>query len=124
MIEFMKAVDVILKRGDYILIYPEQSMWFNYKKPKPLQTGAFNIAVRSNVPVIPTFITMRDTDQKDADGYPIQAYTLHILEPIYPDPSLSLVENVANMKAANEKAWKECYEKAYGVKLTYTTVTK
>ena len=37
MVEFMKAVDTILQRGDYILIYPEQSMWWNYKKPKPLK---------------------------------------------------------------------------------------
>ena len=31
--EFMKAVDTILQRGDFILIYPEQSLWWNYRKP-------------------------------------------------------------------------------------------
>ena len=64
------------------------------------------------------------TEQKDEDGYPIQAYTLHILEPIYPDPALSVVENVSAMKAENERVWKECYEKVYGIKLAYTTVKK
>lgn len=57
MVNFMKAVDVILKKGDFILIYPEQSMWWNYRKPKPLKDGAFKMATRSNVPVIPIFIT-------------------------------------------------------------------
>ena len=27
MIEFLKAVDTLLKKGEFILIYPEQSMW-------------------------------------------------------------------------------------------------
>ena len=58
----MKAADTILKRGDFILIYPEQSLWWNYEKPKPLKNGAYKIASRSNVPVIPIFITMKDSD--------------------------------------------------------------
>ena len=33
--KLLKAVDKILQRGDFILIYPEQSMWWNYRKPKP-----------------------------------------------------------------------------------------
>ncbi len=28
---FIKAVDTILQRGDFILMYPEQSMWWNYR---------------------------------------------------------------------------------------------
>ncbi len=31
-------------------------MWWNYRKPKkPLKPGAFKIASRNNVPVIPIF---------------------------------------------------------------------
>lgn len=30
--KFINSVDTILKKGDYILIYPEQSMWWNYRK--------------------------------------------------------------------------------------------
>ena len=56
MIEFMKAVDEILRRGDFILIYPEQSLWWNYKKPKPLKPGAFKLATKNNVPIVPIFI--------------------------------------------------------------------
>jgi len=119
--EMLNAVDVILKRGDFILVYAEQSMWWNYRKPKPLKVGAFKWAAKNNVPVIPTFITMRDTDKNDHEGYPIQAYTLHVGEPIYPDPELSLMENIENMRKENEKVWKEIYEKVYGIPLTYTT---
>lgn len=78
MIEFVKAVDIILKRGDFILIYPEQSMWWNYRKPKPLKNGAFNFAARNNVPVIPIFITMEDSEIIGEDGFPVQEYTVNI----------------------------------------------
>ena len=117
--DFYKSMGVILKRGDLVLIYPEQSMWWNYRKPKPLKPGAFMFAVKNNVPVIPTFITMRDTDQVDQDGSKIQAYTLHFLKPIYPNSELNDQENIAKMKADNERQCKEIYESVYGVKLTY-----
>lgn len=121
---FQTAVDTILHKGNYILIYPEQSMWWNYRKPKPLKQGAFIFAARNNVPVIPTFITMRDTDKLAKDGSIIQAYTLHFLPAIYPEERLSQQENVANMKKENERLCKEVYEKVYGEPLTYLTEAK
>ena len=117
--EFNKSVNTVLKRGNFILIYPEQSMWWNYRKPKPLKQGAFIFASRNNVPVIPTFITMSDTDKVGPDGAFIQAYTLHVLKPIYPDESLTQQENVAYMLKENERQCKEIYEKIYGEPLTY-----
>ena len=56
MVNFMKAVDTILQKGDYILIYPEQSMWWNYRKPKPLKNGAFKLAARNNVPLLSSIV--------------------------------------------------------------------
>ena len=119
MMEFLKAVDVILKRGDYILVYPEQSMWWNYRKPKPLKNGAFNMASRSDVPVIPIFITMEDSELIGEDGFPIQEYTVNIGEPIYPDSKLSEKENIDAMRDANFNVWKKTYEDFYGVQLEY-----
>lgn len=119
--ECMHAVDTLLQNGKFVLVYAEQSLWWNYRKPKPLKEGAFRFAAKNNVPVLPTFTTMRDTDKLDQNGFPIQAYTLHILEPIYPDASLSLKENIQMLKEKNEQAWKELYEKVYGIPLTYLT---
>lgn len=119
MVNFMKAVDVILKKGDFILIYPEQSMWWNYRKPKPLKDGAFKMATRSNVPVIPIFITMEDSDIIGEDGFPIQEYTVNIEKPIYPDPEKSEKENTVMMKDKNYEAWKKIYEDFYQIPLEY-----
>ncbi len=119
MIEFMKAVDIILQRGDFILIYPEQSMWWNYRKPKPLKNGAFKLAARNNVPVVPIFITMEDSDIIGEDGFPVQEYTINIERPIYPDESLSEKENSEIMKNKNYEIWKEVYEDFYKMPLEY-----
>ncbi len=120
MIEFMKAVDIILNRGDFILIYPEQSLWWNYKKPKPLKNGAFKFATRNDVPVIPIFITMEDSDIIGEDGFPVQEYIINIDKPIYPDENLSERENVEMMKEKNYQVWKSIYEDFYKIPLEYT----
>ncbi len=119
MIEFIKAVDTILTRGDFILVYPEQSMWWNYRKPKPLKNGAFNFAVRNKVPVIPIFITMEDSDIIGEDGFPIQEYTVNIGEPIYPNEDLGEKENINVMRDKNYEIWKQIYEDFYEIPLEY-----
>ena len=120
MIEFLKAVDIILQRGDFILIYPEQSLWWNYKKPKPLKNGAFKLATRNGVPVIPIFITMEDSDIIGDDGFPVQQYIINIEKPIYPDENLSERENTIAMKEKNFQVWKNIYEEFYKIPLEYT----
>ena len=117
--KFMNAVKVLLGRGETILIYPEQSMWWNYRKPKPMQDGAFSIAVRNNTPVVPIFITMEDSDVLDGDGFFVQEYTINILPAIYPDNELSRMEAIRKMKNENYEAWVRTYESFYGKPLVY-----
>jgi 1-acyl-sn-glycerol-3-phosphate acyltransferase len=119
MVKFMKAFATLLERGETILIYPEQGMWWNYRKPRPMQDGAFSLAVRNNAPIVPIFIGMEDSDVMDPDGFPVQAYTLHILPAIFPDPSLSRVEAKKDMKNRNYEAWAGAYEEFYGKPLIY-----
>lgn len=117
--KFLKSVDILLKRGEKILVYPEQSMWWNYRKPRPLKNGAFKFAVSSNVPVVPFFITMKDSETIGGDGFPVQEYTVNIMPAIFPDPTLSKNENAEMMKNKNYELWKDCYEDYYKTKLTY-----
>ena len=120
MFKFMAAVNRILQKGHFILVYPEQSMWWNYRKPKPLKKGAFNFAVSNKVPVVPCFITMEDTDVVDGDGFPVQAYTIHIEKPIYPEKDKTKAENIEMIMNKNSQVWKEIYEKTYKIPLEYT----
>jgi len=117
---FMAAMKVLLERGEKVLVYAEQGMWWNYRKPRPLTAGAFKFAAESNVPVLPIFITMNDSDKIGGDGFPIQEYTLHFLPAIYPDPDKTVKENMEIMKDKNYAMWKEVYEKEYNMPLTYS----
>lgn len=119
MVKFMKAFSELMKRGETVLIYPEQGMWWNYRKPRPMQDGAFSLAVRERVPVVPIFITMADSDVSDGDGFFVQEYTLHILPAIYPDTTLSRTEAKADMKQKNYEAWVKTYEEVYQTPLEY-----
>lgn len=120
MMNFMSAVNTLLTQGESVLIYPEQAMWWNYRKPRPFKVGGFKMAYRANVPVVPTFITMRhDETRTDESGYPVQRHTLHVMPPIYPDPSLG--EKLGAQKMCDE-AYALCkakYEEVYGETLTY-----
>lgn len=118
--KFMKSMDLVLQNGHFMLIYPEQSMWWNYRKPKPLKKGAFSFAARNNVPVLPCFITMQDSDILGDDGFYVQEYTIHVSEPIYPDPAISYSENVEEMRSKNYEVWKQIYEDTYHESLVYS----
>lgn len=122
MVKFMKAFAELLKRGETILIYPEQAMWWNYRKPRPMQDGAFSLAVRNKAPIVPIFITMEDSTVLDGDEFPVQEYTLHILPAIYPNEALSRMEAKTDMKNRNYEAWVKTYEEFYGMPLVYGEV--
>lgn len=118
--KFMNAVSVLLDRGETILIYPEQGMWWNYRKPRPMQDGAFSMAVLNDVPVVPVFITMEDSEVIDGDGFFVQEYTVHILPAIYPDKNVSRKEARLKMKNENYEVWVRTYESFYGKPLVYS----
>ncbi len=117
--KFLTAVNRLLQEGHFVLVYPEQGMWWNYRKPRPLKKSAFSFAAKNNVPVLPCFITMKDSDVMGDDGFFVQEYTIHVGEPIYPDPAKTVRCNVEEMMARNSAFWKDVYEEEYRIPLTY-----
>lgn len=118
--KFLQAVDTLLQAGNFILIYPEQSMWWNYRKPKPLKNGGYKFAAKNHVPVVPCFVTMKNTELLDTDGFPVQEYTVHVSEPIWPEEGKPVAVNAERMKEKNYQVWKDIYEEVYGMPLVYT----
>lgn len=121
LLKFSKATDQLLKDGNFVLIYPEQSMWWNYRKPKPLKSGAYMFAAKNGVPVLPCFITMKDSDIMGDDGFYVQEYTIHVAPPIYPKKELSYRQNIEYMMQKNYDIWKQIYETEYQIPLEYIT---
>lgn len=108
-----------LDANRFILIYPEQELWFNYRKPRPGKRGAFLFAAQFGVPVIPTFVQMQDLPQMQTSDFRQVKLVLHVLDPIFPDPSKSERENSFAMCNADFAAKRACYEACYGKPLTY-----
>lgn len=120
--KFDSAVEKILKRGDFIIVCPEQSMWLNYKKPKPFRYGAFKWATENNVPIIPTFTTMQDSNVLGDNGENVQEYTINIGEAIYPRNDFSKKTNISRMRDEDYNFCKKIYERTYKKPLQYQTI--
>lgn len=118
--DFIGVLDENLKKGKSVLIYPEQEMWFNYRKPRPPKRGAYLFAAKLNVPVVCCFVEMIDTDKKDTDEFYKVKYRLHILDTLYPDPNKSTREISAEMAERDYELKCAAYERVYGKKLEYT----
>lgn len=117
---FMKAVHYYLSHKKFVLMYPEQAMWWNYEKPRPLKEGAFVLAVKNDVPIIPVFITFRPSGLFDDNGIEKKYFTLNFMDPIYPKREYNYRQNVEYMKKENERVCREKYEEVYGCKLKFT----
>ena len=118
---FTKAIRHYLSRGKRILVYPEQAMWWNYEKPRPYKDGAFDLAVRNGVPILPLFITLRPSGLFDENGIEAKHFTLHIMPPLYAKEGLSFRENVAYLREENMRLCREKYREVYGAYPVYDT---
>lgn len=119
MMNLARAVEKHLKEGNFVLVYPEQAMWWNYRKPRPYKIGAYHYAVKADVPVIPCFVTMKDKDALDEYGFKSQIYTIHVMPPIYANKDLPLKDRAKDILDRNFALCKAKYEEVYGEKLTY-----
>ena len=111
--------NLLVNKKEYILIYPEQEMWFNYRKPRPPKRGAYFYAAKFNVPIISCFVEMKDMDKDDTEEFKRVKYVLHILDPIYPDPEKSERDNSFDMMKKDYEQKKAAYEQIYKRPLDY-----
>ena len=103
-----------------ILLYPEQEMWFNYRKPRPPKDGAYFFASKLNVPIVSCFVEMVDLSEDETPEFKKVKYILHVLGVLYPDPQKSVRENTEFLSHTDYTLKKNCYESVYGKELTYT----
>lgn len=118
--EFLSVLSELVREGEFVLIYPEQEMWFNYRKPRPPKNGAYFYAAKLNVPIISCFVEIVDMDEDDTAEFKKVKYILHILDVLYPDQSKTVKENTEALGVTDYTLKKNCYESVYGKELTYT----
>lgn len=119
--DFLDLVKQQLNDGNPVLIYPEQEMWFNYRKPRPPQRGAYFYAATFNVPIISCFTEIIDLGIPDSSttNFNKVQYRVHVLDPIFPDPDLDVKQNSYAMMQKDYDQKRQAYELAYNKPLTY-----
>lgn len=101
------AIDDLLCKGEKVHFYPEASMWPYHKKIRRFKNGAFEIATRNNVPIIPIVFEFRKVTglRKFIKEKPF--ITLKILEPVYPNVETPKREQIENLKEIVSKKMQE-----------------
>ncbi len=117
--DFLKVLEEKLNRGEPVLIYPEQEMWFNYRKPRPPKRGAYYFAAKLGVPVVSCFVELRDKEENDTPEFKKTKYVLHVLEILYPQKDKSAKENSIAMCERDSYLKADAYKRVYGKELDY-----
>lgn len=81
---FLEAMRSQLKKGRIVHFYPEASLWPRYSDLRPFKNGAFHLAVKSGVPVVPMVFTFREPRGLNKKLHKKQLVTLTIGKPEYP----------------------------------------
>lgn len=119
--EFPQYLHQALDRHQWVLIFPEQEMWWNYRKPRKPQRGAYYFAAREGVPIISTFVELQALPkfEKGSRTFHQVKYVIHVLPIIYPNPSLSVDKNSKLMLTQDYQQKVTAYEEVYHRKLNY-----
>lgn len=95
--KMVNTIDGLLKKGEIVGIYPEGHLIPYYDGIREFKNGAFNFAVRNQVPILPIVFTYREPEgiMRLIKRKPF--ITLTILEPEYPKAEMSKA-NVEELK--------------------------
>lgn len=114
---FNPTLQKIFNKNAFVLIYPEQEMWFNYKRPRPPKIGAYHYACKFDVPIVPCFIEMNELDEVGDNGFKKINYRMHVLPPIYPNKELDMRARKNDMLQRDYDAKVKLYENIYSRKI-------
>lgn len=103
--KFDQALDELHADKQWIHIFPESCSWYHYAALRPFKIGAFNMAYRYSLPVLPLMISFRPRTgwRKLFDkGEPL--ITIRVGDPILPDPDAPRKEEAARLRDLSHKS--------------------
>lgn len=95
--KMVNTIDTLLKNGEVVGIYPEGHLIPYYDGIREFKNGAFNFAVKNQVPILPIVFTYREPEGIIKKFKKKPFITLTILEPEYPKAEMSKA-NVEELK--------------------------
>ena len=105
--KFNEAFDELHSKKKWIHVFPEACRWEFYQPIRPFKKGAFSMAIRYDLPVIPMVISFRDPKKSwfhRLIGTKHPLMTINVGEPLFVDKELSRKEATNKMRhQAHEK---------------------
>ena len=96
---FDQALEELHARKQWIHIFPESCSWKYYAPLRPFKTGAFNMAYRFALPILPMIITFRPrTGWRKLFCKEEPLMTIHVGDPILPAIGTPRKEEVVRMR--------------------------
>ncbi len=94
--KFNEAFDEYHRRKEWFLIFPESVRWNMYVPIRPFRTGAFSMAYKYDIPIIPMVYSYRERKglYRLFGSKNTPCMTLHIGEPIFFDKSANRKEEL------------------------------
>lgn len=120
---FNSRLEHVARKNAAIHVYPEQSMWIGYKKPRPYKDGAFMFADKLDIPVVPMLYCFKQPRGLRKLLH-LKKAVIKIGEPLYADKSLPVKQRRDELKARAESSAKALYASFYGAPPTYSTITE
>ena len=85
--KFNDDISYLLKKGKIVLYNPEGALWPYYREIRPFKRGAFSLAVKNDVPVLPLVMTFKRKKKRNGKFKYKIFYTA--CEPVYADKTLA-----------------------------------
>ena len=95
---FLEAISNLLKEKNIVHVYPEASLWPYCQKIRNFKNGAFDMAVRNQVPVVPCVFTFREPTGIRKIFKRKKDVTLKILKPIYSNGDKYIRQQIEELK--------------------------
>lgn len=115
---FNDMLSYVAERKAAIHFYAEQSMWCNYKKPRPYKEGAFMYACMLDLPVVPMFYCLQEPTGLRKLLH-LKKAKIKIGDTLYADKTLPPRARRKDLKDRAEREVKQIYEDFYGIALEY-----
>ena len=109
---FLQQCTAKLEQGRCVAIYPEGDIEHNPPSLQPFTNGAFQLAVRTGLPVLPLVVTIRPSKGIRRVWQSKNFYCVHIGLPIYPEANGSVKARIEKMRERTYTCFQRILERS------------
>lgn len=122
MAAFENCIGSIMEHKKALIICPEASLWPYYRGIRPFKRGAFRLAVKNEVPILPVVISFRRKlrrKQHHKKGNFKYYFTVHICPPLQADTTLAQNAQILDLQQRTFHCYQQTIDQFYQEETQY-----